>query len=150
MPIEYIQDYLVVNKTKRKRIMNRCKKEMINFPEFDAFAFRGNSGALMGMPLAFSLNKEIIVVRKTKDEEDHHSWQMVEGLSPNGARIVIVDDFISSGRTIEVITTAINAIASKDNPCKFVGLLLYNQEHEPPSSENNPWNKIETVSFFIK
>lgn len=149
MPLEYLEDYLVVNKEKRERVIRRCRKEILNFPEFDAIAFRGLSGALVTIPLAHILKKDIIVVRKPKDDEPHHSWRMVEGLEPSGKRIIIVDDFVSTGRTIKAILEEIKKISSPGNPCKFVGILLYNQETYSEEFTVKDVD-IETIAFKLK
>ena len=46
--------------------------------DFQCIAFRGVSGALSGPPLAFKMNKTVIVVRKSKYEEKNHSRMPVK------------------------------------------------------------------------
>ena len=71
---------------------------------FDAIAVRGISGLLVGVPLALRLDKQLIVVRKPKD--DTHSPYMVEGYAA-GERYLIVDDFVSTGATVKEIQKAL-------------------------------------------
>jgi len=69
--------------------------------EFDAIAFRGNSGALLASPLATLLKKHLILVRK--NTADSHSYTTVEGCSKRNCRYIIVDDLIASGKTVQEI-----------------------------------------------
>jgi adenine/guanine phosphoribosyltransferase-like PRPP-binding protein len=78
--------------------------------DFQGIAFRGVSGALSGPPLAFKMNKTVIVVRKPKHEETNHSSMPVEG-DRAVKRYVIVDDFISSGATVREIVQRISEFA---------------------------------------
>jgi hypothetical protein len=71
---------------------------------FDTIAVRGVSGVLVGSAVAIALNKHLIVVRK--EEDDSHSGVTCEG-HLTARRYVIVDDFISSGRTVKTIATEI-------------------------------------------
>jgi len=77
--IKYINDYLIVKKDERNRLLKRCQRELKNFEDFDTIAFSGNSGSLMSFPLAHRLNKEIIVVRKSREIESAHSCLLIEG-----------------------------------------------------------------------
>lgn len=78
--------------------------------DFDAIAFRGISGTLIGPPLALALDKTMILVRKP--ETYSHSAHDVEG--DIGARTyVIVDDIISSGATVDAVVKAIKKTAPK-------------------------------------
>jgi hypothetical protein len=71
---------------------------------FDTIAVRGVSGILVGSAVAIALNKHLIVVRKEGD--DSHSGVTCEG-HLTARRYVIVDDFVSSGKTVNTITTEI-------------------------------------------
>ncbi len=80
---------------------------------FDAIAFRGVSGALTAPTLAYLLKKNVLAVRKIQDDgtlEDTHSSHTVEG-SSNTLRYVIVDDFVSTGRTVAAILNAMRHFA---------------------------------------
>jgi hypothetical protein len=75
--------------------------------DFDAFAFRGNSGALLAAPLAVKMEKSLILVRKTKDTS--HSGLLVEG-DLGARRYIIVDDMICSGDTVRAIISGIHKV----------------------------------------
>lgn len=133
----YINDYLIVRKNERNKVLKRCRKELKNFEDFDTIAFSGISGSLMSFTLAHQLDKEIIVVRKPTVTEPAHSPLPVEGINPLNKRIVIVDDFVSMGKTIRYIVKTIKEEDKRKNTgpstCQFVGILLYNQEYSGTS-----------------
>lgn len=87
--------------------------------EFDAIAFRGMSGAMIAPMLAAKLKKNLLMVRKP--DQQAHSSRAVEGiLAPQ--RYVIVDDLISSGRTIDSI---VEEIKNFSNGSQCIGIALY-------------------------
>ena len=95
---------------------------------FDAIAITGISGALFGIPLAYALGKELMIVRK---QEKRHSGRIERGgyvVGVNNARTyLIVDDFTESGTTLKRLARAIK----KDNPsAKCVGVLFSGRLHE--------------------
>jgi adenine/guanine phosphoribosyltransferase-like PRPP-binding protein len=93
--------------------------------DFDAFAFRGMSGALIAPVLAMLCGKSLIMVRKMKEDgskSDCHSKERVEG-DLSATKYIIVDDFISSGQTI---TNIIQEISHLNPSAICIGALLYN------------------------
>ena len=75
--------------------------------EFDAIAFSGLSGLLVGPTVALLTGKTMIAVRKPSDMDGNcHSTNLVEG--DHGARsYIIVDDFVCSSNTMKRIKKAI-------------------------------------------
>lgn len=71
---------------------------------FDVIAFRGTSGAAMAYTLSYLLGKPVLCVRKNSDNS--HCTQAVEGMK-GWRRVAIIDDFVSSGDTLNKIRTAI-------------------------------------------
>lgn len=114
--VSYIEPFLIPGEL-RKHI--RMAKTALKHwePEYDAIAFRGMSGALIAPPVARELNKSLIMVRKPG--EDSHSPFDVEG-DHRARRYIIVDDFISSGRTAYTILRAIKKFSPK---AECLGLL---------------------------
>lgn len=137
-------------KTKVKQIVTSCymgmafssPKKLIRYIsktlkqsklEFDTIAVRGMSGALIGPILAYVLNKHLIVIRK--DGENTHSSYKVEG-NVNARKVLIVDDFVSTGETvqeiIDKIETYVNQSYSRPEdapPVEFVGIACYRNHH---------------------
>lgn len=65
--------------------------------DYDSIAFTGMSGALFAPELSRTLNKHLIMVRKSTKQS--HSSLMVEGNS-RCKKYIIVDDFICTGSTV--------------------------------------------------
>lgn len=118
----YWKDYLVVEKQIRERTIEQCVSRLSEFEEFDAIAFCGNSGALVGSPVAFLAKKDVLVVRKDKEKNQHHSAALVEGLDLSDKKFIIIDDFMSSGNTIKFIR---NTVIKAFPTATLVGILLY-------------------------
>jgi len=76
--------------------------DILDTEDFDTFAFRGISGALITPTLALMMDKTLCAVRKPKTDENSHGFFNVEG-NRAAQRFIIVDDFISSGATVYAI-----------------------------------------------
>lgn len=115
---------------------------------FDAIAIRGFSGALIGPTVAGLLNKDLVIVRKMT--ESSHSMRSIEGYVSDNLKYIIVDDFISSGNTIEQIK---QSIGLKMKDAKLVGIVVYNQnflsdiDHLP--NKFQCWIKSVTGEEFV-
>jgi adenine/guanine phosphoribosyltransferase-like PRPP-binding protein len=89
---------------------------------FDAIAITGVSGALFGIPLAYMLGKELIIIRKA---EKRHGGRIGPGGyllgMRNARRYIIVDDLSESGHTLKFIRRSVR----KQSPrARLVGVLL--------------------------
>jgi len=109
------------------KIRNRRIKgalEVIKFREkhhgdtFDAIAYRGASGAIIASIIAHQLKKPLILVRKPEDTKGHSPYSL-EG-PKSVKRYLIVDDFMSSGKTYEAIR---EAIRSEHPQAECLGML---------------------------
>ena len=88
---------------------------------FDAIAFTGMSGAVVAPILAYHLDKHLLAIRK----EPCHSNSIVEhGSCPPDSRILIVDDFISSGKTVN---TMIAKLKVWSPTCIVMAAYLYKE-----------------------
>lgn len=65
--------------------------------EFDCIAVRGVSGLVVGAPVAISISKPLVIVRKPSEE--CHAWERVVNYRPNHHKAVFLDDFRGSGNT---------------------------------------------------
>lgn len=90
----------------------------------EAIAFRGMSGALVASPVAARLQKPLILVRKPNDNS--HSPLKVESCKIEPKNYVILDDFVSSGKTANAIIKAIKLVAPK---AKYLGVLQVSYLH---------------------
>jgi orotate phosphoribosyltransferase-like protein len=85
---------------------------------FDAVAFRGVSGAALGPTVADRLGVNIIAIRKPGDGS--HSSNTAEGV--RGVRYIVIDDFVSSGKTLKTVVDTLS-------DCTCVGIYCYCPEH---------------------
>lgn len=104
----------------RKNIPQAVK--ILKAHKFDAIAFRGLSGTLVGPLLAYLLNKTVLAVRKPHElkRSNSHGYYQVEGDIAAG-KYVIVDDFVSSGDTVREIIIEIHESAPR---AICIGVLL--------------------------
>jgi adenine/guanine phosphoribosyltransferase-like PRPP-binding protein len=91
--------------------------------DFDVIVCRGYSGMVIAPTLAFCLKKKLFVVRK--DGERCHSGQKYIG--DLGEKYLMVDDFISSGKTYEAILLALTDVHEREalDPPKLAAIYLY-------------------------
>jgi len=88
--------------------------------EFDIIACRGVSGLLFASILAYKMHKGLVVIRKP--EHSSHSYLKVEGIVPSrGDKWLIVDDFMSSGRTVAEIISRLG----RHNTPGLIGAYMY-------------------------
>lgn len=104
------------------RILKRIDKKT----PFDSIACRGVSGALMAAPIAYHFRKNLILVRKD-DDQDNHSTERVMG-DRLCQRYIVVDDFCASGHTVKAIQGGIYNYLSKTALC--LGVLQVVKVHE--------------------
>ena len=99
--------------------------EQLSTLDFDTLAFIGLSGATVAPIIAHQMGKELLMVRKNGGQDNSNSSQWIEG-NVGAKRVVIVDDLISSGKTMSQMMRALRYTQhnnSKD--LKVVGLLLH-------------------------
>lgn len=134
-----------IDPSMRKKTISRAKSRIKKyFPPFDFVAVRGVSGVLVGIPIADHFKKPLCIIRK---EDGSHSSKPIEGC--NEGRYIIVDDFISTGTTIQKI---------KENlpSCKLIGIYLYKQgKIYTPSIYSQKFNCLVVTSnnkteYFIE
>lgn len=91
---------------------------------FDAIAFSGMSGAAVAPILAYLLSKGLIIVRKQSDLEadNSHATGVVEYGGSEWQRVLIVDDFVSSGSTVKRIMEKIRDVRFR---AEFVAVYCY-------------------------
>lgn len=100
-----------------QKILARAEK-LLSKIKFDAIAYTGASGSLIAPALAFRMNRGLILVRK---EKNTHSGSKVEG-HIDVERYIIVDDFVTSGKTVKRIAREVKAHCYQ---AKLVGVYEY-------------------------
>jgi orotate phosphoribosyltransferase len=101
------------------RIIAEAKLKLAHL-DYDTFVCRGMSGCLLTPFLAKEFNKRLCVVRK---ESNCHDFKTVIGHKPL-KNYIIVDDFISSGSTIQSILDNMNV----EHKC--VCIFLYSADYD--------------------
>ena len=104
----------------------RFLREKFSLDAFDSICFRGLSGALIAPKVAHVLGKPLLAVRKG---EHCHSNYKVEGHAI-GARAILIDDLIDSGKTVAEILKAFkddseDKVFGNYKPPTLVAILLY-------------------------
>ena len=102
----------------------RITKAACALVEFDAIAFTGVSGALVAPAVAAALGKSLIVVRKKAEATSTHSTFSVEG-PRNPVRFIVIDDFISTGKTMDTVITKVHDDLNPLSQC--VGYIEYSR-----------------------
>lgn len=92
--------------------------------KFDTLAFSGMSGAAIAFILSHWLNIPLLCIRKKEENSHFRSSRpscVCEG-NLDAKRYLIVDDFISSGNTVNYI---IESLAEEIPRAQCVGMLMY-------------------------
>lgn len=119
--------------------INDFLKRAVKFTKgynFDAFAFRGMSGALIAPLLAYKTKKTLLMVRKPKNEEFTHSRFQIEG-DLSAKRYIIIDDQMCTGETVRAIVKDVSEFVPE---AKCLGAIFYLR------NMHNPLIRIELTS----
>lgn len=91
---------------------------------YDTIAFCGMSGAAMAFILAYELEVQLLCVRKASDNSHFHDMNRGRVLEGNvdTKKYLLVDDFISSGDTVNYI---MDSIRNDGSSAECVAMLMY-------------------------
>lgn len=98
-------------------------KEHVADVEFDTLVATGISGTVFAARVADALGKKLCIVRKTQDTLNH-SGSKIEGYI--GDRCLIVDDLMSSGKTVRTILERLG----RSRRTTVVGVYMYGARYE--------------------
>src|SRR5688500_1945769 len=87
---------------------------------FDAIAFRGSSGLLIGPAVAMAMDKGMILVRKERPHQGHHSRYQVEG-DDHADKYIVIDDQVCSGNTLERTKEQVSEFSG----ALYIGSVMY-------------------------
>lgn len=112
-----------------QKLVNRVAKEVRRLQrthKINALAACGNSGLLLVGALGYKLDLPFLAVRKRMDT--NNDWHHVNGfLVDGGTRYLIIDDLISTGKTMTKIIHRLQELACDQNrEAKAAAILLYN------------------------
>jgi len=118
---------------------------------FDFIAVRGISGALVGSYLTVKLGKPVVVIRKEHDDSHGTSIERDDDLVLYASHYIIVDDGISSGRTLREIINQLHT----EFCAQIVGVFTYCQSDVASSSLfdsekiNSIFNDVKELVFNV-
>ncbi len=125
---DYLGDILQPHCLKKViKLLSKVIKHKIGVDNFDAFAYRGMSGAGVATTLGYLFNKPLVLIRKN---EKSHSNRNVEGAIA-AKRVVIVDDCIATGETLIKMVDSMLMARKKECCDQFlsvVAVVLYNDQ----------------------
>ena len=98
----------------------RAARVKLKNKRFDVIACTGMSGLSFGPVLAYSMRKRLLLVRKSI--KGNHATDIVEGYLRKGDRVLLVDDFTSSGATRDRMC---EKIAEVSLSLKVIGIYYY-------------------------
>lgn len=109
---------------------------------FDTIAFSGMSGAAMAFMLSHWMNVPLLCVRKREDTSHYvkQSRKFLEGNATDVRKYLIVDDFISSGATVQYM---IDTISSANYQAECIGMLMY------ASYSTRDWTHPVTRKMYV-
>lgn len=106
---------------------------LVNKLKPNALAFRGYSGSSIGCIVSYLTGIPAIYVRKEYDKEPTHGTSIEASANYlNLGSYVIIDDFISSGRTVDAI---MEALEPRHLLC--TGIILYYAQYRKPDKYYN-------------
>lgn len=108
---------MILSHDERQKCVASCIKHLKQFPPEVGLVFTGLSGILVGILVATETRRPFAIVRK-ENESSH-------GLPVEGhtfSKYVIIDDFISSGNTIDRILEEVK----NHLRAKCIGVILHN------------------------
>ena len=83
-----------------KKVTRQLRHLLKNFPGVTALAVTGNSGTVLGAPVAALLGLDLIVVRRHGSETHHNKSLAIGRLAPD-SQYVFLDDLVDSGSTVD-------------------------------------------------
>jgi len=98
-------------------------REEIGLDKFDVIAGIPTAGLAFSSPVALELEKPMVYVRK--EEKDYGRKKRIEGSIAPGARVLVMDDLITTGHSI---LGAIDAIREEGGEVKDVAVLIDRHE----------------------
>jgi adenine/guanine phosphoribosyltransferase-like PRPP-binding protein len=112
--------HTILDKKSRVVIIHEAIQQLSKV-KFDTIVCRGRSGLAFGAPLAYLMNKELVIINK-KGASSHDTSPVASAPNVEPIRAIVVDDFMASGETLNVIVEALKA---KFPSVQVVGVYFY-------------------------
>ena len=112
---------------RKRHLGNAIRTLKNNNVIFDSIVCTGISGIMFASPLSLTMEKNIVVVRKKDEENNHSDYRIESSVEPeNLGRWIFVDDLVASGDTYRYVLDSINRWKGlKQLDPLFVGRYLY-------------------------
>lgn len=134
----YLSSYLVPSNL-LKQIKDASKTLKIHLERFDAIAFSGYSGALTAIPLAYEINKPLLVVRKHLNDSHAESIGEYSYFIEKPNSVLIVDEYIDTGAAVRRIAD----ILLKNNIKIYGTYIFIDKCFEPYKANKFPFSVVE-------
>lgn len=131
--------HTILDRTSRKIILEEAVARLSSIT-FDTIVCRGRSGLAFAAPLAFLLDKELVVLNKMGSS--HDMGKLAVAPDANVKNFIVVDDFMASGETINICLTVMLETYPK---AKRVGVYLY-RHYNSTSSIDCKGTKLRLLS----
>lgn len=112
--------HTILDKKSRVVILHEAIERLAKV-KFDTIVCRGRSGLAFAAPLAYLMNKELVIINKT-GVSSHDSAPVAVAPNVEPIRAIVVDDFISSGETLEL---CVEALKVRFHSVQVVGVYFY-------------------------
>lgn len=117
-------------------VISRAEKALEGV-DFDTLVGTGFSGGIVIPSLALKMGKKFVLVRKDDDDSHHGRGRLVGAL---GEKWIFVDDFVSSGRTLERVKSKIrDACVLNGITTEQVGQYMYMGAKRFQGPFEDPW-----------
>ena len=93
--------------------------------KFEALVCTGLSGTIIASAISYKYHIPFIIIRKDKSS---HSFTDIEGDYEKYKRFAIIDDLISTGKTLKTIKSKLDDVTIKKNYRTVVHVYLYASE----------------------
>lgn len=120
--------------TKPGKLIRNAKAKLKGH-RFDVIACTGISGLSFAPVLSYSMNKRLLIVRK-KDDKSAHSASTIEAYIRRHDRVLLVDDFRSSGATVARMTKLIDKL---ELDMYVIGTYFYKYDNFEVNKNANPY-----------
>lgn len=116
----------------RFKALSRRFGKLVKKHQIDAIAFTGSSGCAGAFALATKYSIPLIYVRKKTEKSNGNKIEFNGEWDAVVKNYIIVDDFVSTGATIETIVKAIDRHTRDIEACEanLIGVLCYDEYHD--------------------
>lgn len=131
-----------LNKRSRNIILNEAVIQLRRV-DFDTIVCRGRSGLSIAAPLAYLLDKELLIVNKP-EVKSHSGGMLAIASGAIMSKAIVVDDFVASSETVKACYEAVEAAYGEK--VTMLGVYLY-RHYEHSGMLSVSW-RINPIKLF--